>query len=67
MTDVNWVSQVLEQIAIEEEMGMVRISEGERRRRRIEGVEGGGEGEQGEEGGEWEGKGRKLEVLKVPW
>lgn len=62
---MNWVSQVLEQIAVEEEMGMVRISEGERRRRRIEGNE--ENGEQGKDGGEWEGKGRRLEVLKVPW
>lgn len=64
MTDVNWVSQVLEQIALEEEMGMVRISEEERRRRRIAGKSD-GEGEKGD--GEWEGKGRRLEVLRVPW
>jgi len=64
LTDVNWVSQVLEQIALEEEMGMVRISEEERRRRRIAG-ESDGEGEKGD--GEWEGKGRRLEVLRVPW
>ncbi|GAA5876006.1 hypothetical protein JCM16303_006990 [Sporobolomyces ruberrimus] len=61
LTDPNWVANVLEQIALEEEM--MGYDPMESSRRSAAG------GEDGEEKGreEWEGKGRRLEVLTVPW
>lgn len=61
LTDPNWVASVLEQIALEEEMQ----SFDPMRRNGTASVQ--VEEEEGKEGGEWEGKGRKLEVLRVPW
>jgi hypothetical protein len=60
LTDSNWVAGVLEQIALEEELNgynPLGTRDGEI-----------GRGEEEEHGkGEWEGKGRRLEVLRVPW
>ncbi|GAA5905201.1 Tip41p [Sporobolomyces salmoneus] len=57
LTDPNWVASVLEQNALEEEMqGYDPMSRNGASRTSAEGGE-----------GNWEGKGRKLEVLKVPW
>ncbi|GAA5863707.1 hypothetical protein JCM1840_000110 [Sporobolomyces johnsonii] len=53
LTDVNWVAGVLDELAFAEEMGRVEL--------------GAGEGGAGGKEGEWEGKGRRLEVMRVPW
>jgi hypothetical protein len=60
LTDPNWVAGILEQIALEEEMrGYDPMMSTSQRSRNVE--------EEARDGGEWEGKGRRLEVLKVPW
>ncbi|GAA5979251.1 hypothetical protein JCM5350_006942 [Sporobolomyces pararoseus] len=60
LTDPNWVASVLEQIALEEEMQSFDPM-------RRNDMANSREEEEGKEGGEWEGKGRRLEVLRVPW
>ncbi|GAA5946997.1 hypothetical protein JCM3765_002111 [Sporobolomyces pararoseus] len=58
LTDPNWVASVLEQIALEEEM------QGYNPMSRNGAVSGEDEGKGKVD---WEGKGRRLEVLRVPW
>ncbi|GAA6018124.1 hypothetical protein JCM11491_003327 [Sporobolomyces phaffii] len=61
LTDPNWVAGVLEQIALEDDMeGFDPLL-----RRNQPAADGGGA--DADERGEWGGKGKRLEVLKVPW
>ncbi|GAA5958576.1 hypothetical protein JCM21900_003985 [Sporobolomyces salmonicolor] len=57
LTDVNWVAGVLDELALAEEMERVEIRAGE----------GGTRTAAGGKEGEWKGKGRRLEVTRVPW